>query len=131
MKLIALSSGKFNKVCIYNMRLQHYCKLYRGERFRKDYSHLGELRALIPPHVHIMALTATATIKSRQAIVTSLGMDSPFVISVSPHKKNVLYVVRETPELLDDFVFSIVERLVALRTFFPRTIIFCRRYQEC
>ena len=38
--------------------------LNRGDHFRIDYMHNGELRALIPPSVHVMALTAMATIAS-------------------------------------------------------------------
>lgn len=34
-----------------------------------DYGHLGELRALIPPKVHMIALTATATKTSRENIM--------------------------------------------------------------
>ena len=36
--------------------------LYRGSEFRKEFSHLGEVRSLLPDHTHVMALTATATV---------------------------------------------------------------------
>ena len=32
----------------------------RGDEFRREFSLLGELRSLLPRHVHIMAMTATA-----------------------------------------------------------------------
>ena len=95
-----------------------------------DYSRIGELRALLPDSVHVMALTATATKSSRTKILQSLHMVSPIIISVSPHKKNILYYVRPKPEL-DEFVGRLVACLKELRACTPRTIIFCRRYSEC
>ena len=58
--------------------------LYRGDDFRTDYRRIGELRALIPPSVHVMALTATATRSSRMKILQSLRMMSQTTISISP-----------------------------------------------
>ena len=38
-----------------------HCVKKRGETFRPEFSHLGEVRSLIGSEVRIMALTATAT----------------------------------------------------------------------
>ena len=100
----------------------------RGDDFRTDYGRLGELRALLPPSVHVMALTATAS--SRDKIFQSLCMVEPVKISVSPHKKNIVYAVRPKPDI-EEFVHTIVDCLRTLRDNMPRTIIFCRRYREC
>ena len=51
-------------------------------------------------------------------------------ISVSPHKKNIVYAVRPKPDI-EEFVHTIVDCLRTLRDNMPRTIIFCRRYREC
>lgn len=102
----------------------------RGDDFRRDYGRLGELRALLSPNVHIMALTATATRLSRGKILQSLRMVTPIIVNVSPHKKNIVYTVLPKPEL-KDFISCIVEGLKTLRVNMPRTIIFCRRYKEC
>lgn len=77
-----------------------------------------------------MALTATASSATRSDIIATLCMDRPAVISASPHKKNIKYMVREksTPE---DLVKVVSEALIALRTCMPRLIIFCKRYLEC
>ena len=43
-------------------------------------------RSLIPPHVHVLALTATLTVSSRNKIIKILGMMEPSVIALSPDK---------------------------------------------
>ena len=102
----------------------------RGDDFRTDYGRIGELRALLPPAVNVMALTATATKSSRAKILHSLRMVRPTMISLSPHKKNIVYTVCPKPEL-GEFVSSLVDCIKCFRTSMPRTIIFCRRYREC
>jgi len=67
----------------------HPTILIRGKQFRVEYSNLGEVRALVPFNVHIMALTATVTAMSRETVTRSLCMESPVVVFVSPHKNIV------------------------------------------
>ena len=43
-----------------------------GSSFREDYSRLCEVRSLIPTDVHVMAMTATATSRTRANILTGL-----------------------------------------------------------
>ena len=43
----------------------------RGDDFRVEFAHLGEIRSLVPDSVHMMALTATAT-RSLRAVICSL-----------------------------------------------------------
>ena len=40
----------------------------RGDFFRREFSKLGEVRNLIPYHVKMMTLTATATAATRRRI---------------------------------------------------------------
>ena len=61
----------------------------RGDRFRREFSRLGELRSIIPEHVHVMALTATATVSTRKEIIKSLDVQDPVIVSVSPMKESV------------------------------------------
>ena len=75
----------------------------------------------------MMALTATATRQSRQKIMHTLCMDGGDIISVSPQKKNIVYVVKRKPGV-EEFVSALAESLSCLRTSMPRMIIFCRRY---
>lgn len=104
--------------------------LIRGGSFRKEYNHVGEVRSLIPAHVNVMALTATATRTTRERIIAKLCMEHPFILSLSPHKKNVAYFVKKK-STIEDFVQVLAKSLAVLRTSMPKTIIFCKRYDEC
>ena len=77
-----------------------------------------------------MALTATATMASRQKIIASLEMRDLVCILRTPHKKNIFYSVRPKTNI-EEFVTELGSILQDLRTSMPRTIIFCRRYSEC
>ena len=68
---------------------------YRGDYFRREFSKLGEVRSLIPAKTKVMALTATATVKSRNKIAKILGMCNPVIVSESPEKSNLIYQVKE------------------------------------
>ena len=83
-----------------------------------EYGHLGELRALIPDSVHVMALTATATRSSH-------AKERSIVVSLSLHKKNFLHYVHPKPQL-EDFIAQMTACVKELKTCTPRTIIFCR-----
>ena len=62
----------------------------RGDDFRVEFFHLGEVRSLIPRKVNIMALTATATRTLRSGVCHVLGMKDPHIVTVSPDKSNVI-----------------------------------------
>lgn len=104
--------------------------LYRGECFRKDYSHLNEIRSIIPENVHVMALTATAMKATRRCIVRSLDMRKPSIIYVPPVKSNIYYAVAGKPEggICEAFQ-PIVDHLVSNRNM-GRMIIFCKTYDD-
>ena len=77
-----------------------------------------------------MALTATASLKTRDRVIKILGMESPCITAVSPHKANIVYWV--LPKASIEEVFEpLVKELRELRNTMPRMIIFCRRYEEC
>ena len=77
-----------------------------------------------------MALTATATATTRAQIIATLCMDKPHVLSVSPHKKNIVYVVKKKSSM-EEVVENLARGLKNLRTEMPRIIVFCKRYDEC
>ena len=115
MRHIALKNGEFESgVLILSINL---CN--RGESFRTEFSHLGEIRSIVPEGVRLMALTATATISTRKYIIKNLSMQNP----VTPAKDNIAYYVVEK-EGVENFFRPIVEKLRD-RTM-DRTIIFCR-----
>lgn len=103
---------------------------FRGDFFRREFSMLGEVRSLIPPEVHIMALTATASVKTRDRIIKMLGMDNPCVISVSPHNANMVYWVFPKTSIEEDFG-PVMKQLREVRYSISRMIVFCRHYDDC
>ena len=82
--------------------LQFY--FHRGDSFRTEFSHLGELRSIIPEAGKVMALTATATKASRSEIIRSLDMQKPELIIVTPVKHNIIYAVAKKSSISLAFV---------------------------
>ena len=103
--------------------------LYRGESFRREFSRLSEVRSVIPQHVNVMVLTATATVSSRNEIIRSLDMQKPMVVSVPPIKENIFYCVLGK-STINVSLGPLCDRLSSRKTSMGRTIIFCRTYDE-
>ncbi len=70
-----------------------HCISEWGRDFRPDYRALGDLRRSLP-HVPFIALTATATERVRQDIVTNLGLNEPQIFIASFDRPNLNYTVR-------------------------------------
>jgi ATP-dependent DNA helicase RecQ len=69
-----------------------HCISEWGYDFRPAYRRIGaQLRLLGNPP--LLALTATATERVREAIVTSLRMDDPAIVAASPHRSNLAFEV--------------------------------------
>ena len=102
----------------------------RGDFFRREFSKLGEVRSLIPYHVKMMTMTATATAATRRRIISILGMREPSVIVSSPDKASMHYWVKEGVSA-HDFVTPLVANLKVQRFKLPRVIIFCRCIEDC
>ena len=60
---------------------------FRGDIFSVEFARLDEVRSLVPPHVIVLALTATATKATRKADVKRLSMKNPEIISIRPYKQ--------------------------------------------
>jgi ATP-dependent DNA helicase RecQ len=85
-----------------------HCISEWGYDFRPSYLQIGDrLRELGSPPV--LALTATATARVREAIVTSLGMREPSVVASSPHRSNLAFEVLQCE---GDVRLRVVLRLV-------------------
>ena len=119
------------KACHCLTRLHYFYHFYshRGDSFRTEFSHLGELRSIIPEAVKVMALTATATKASRREIIRSLDMQKPELITVPPVKHNIIYAVAKKSSIALAFV-PLAKNLAEQRLSMGQTIIFCRRYDE-
>lgn len=102
----------------------------RGETFRKEFSNIGEARSLIPTAVHVMALTATATKLTCQQVCRSLGMIKPFIVSESPNRTNIKYIV-QSGDVLEETFAPLVEEIRRCRIHMGKVIIFCRSYDDC
>ena len=109
-----------------------YCcySIYRGDEFRREFSNLGEVRSLIPERVHIMALTATATITTRKSICKVLSMLKPSIVSQSPNKPNIKYSVVKKEVDIEETFAPLVEEVRRCRVSMDRVIIFCRTYEH-
>ena len=102
----------------------------RGETFRGTPSQIGEVRSLVPKGVTFLALTATATTKLRIQVAQTLGMIDELVVSISPCQQNILYTVGSITTIQVTFL-PMLEHLHEMRVKFPRTIVCCRRYEDC
>jgi len=100
----------------------------RGDKFRQDFSKLGELRSLISANV--MALTATATSDTLKVVKERLSLQYPAVIGLSPNVPNVFYSAAKLPKL-EVFCHALSTALMRHRVSYPKTIIFCRSYGDC
>ena len=103
----------------------------RGETFRREFYNIGEVRSHIPCDVKILALTATATMVTRQSICKILGMTNPAVVSESPNKPNIKYTLCLNPDTLEETFPPLVEEIKRYRQTTQRTIVFCRTYNAC
>ena len=72
--------------------------LLRGHAFRKEFSNLGEIRSIVPESVNLMALTATATVSTRNFIIKNLSMRNPAIAYVPPFKGNIIYFMLDKPK---------------------------------
>ena len=103
---------------------------YRGDQFRREYARLGNVRSILSPSVHVMAMTATATTSTREDICSSLGMKSPVVVSVPPDRGNVtLHVASFTT--MEKCFGPIAKQLYTLQTEMGRCIVFCPTLNDC
>ena len=75
--------------------INHACTLIslvcltRGREFRPQFEKIGALRAVAS--VPFMALTATASGSTYSAIVRSLHMDNPVLVSYSLSRANIFF----------------------------------------
>ena len=76
----------------------------------------------------MMALTATATVKSRDKIMAILGMSMPVMISESPDKPNFGYTEYKGS---DDVFTPLVNRLRNERENGKSNSFFCQKCEDC
>ena len=69
--------------------MTHTASRLGGDRFRQAFYKLGDLRSIVPSGINIMALTATATLKTFHVIKQKLSLDEPVLLSISPVRDNI------------------------------------------
>jgi ATP-dependent DNA helicase RecQ len=84
------------KVCLIAVDESH-CISQWGYDFRPSYLQIAEIRKLIP-NVPVLALTATATPKVVEDIMSKLEFKQPNLLKKSFERKNLVYLVRETED---------------------------------
>ena len=110
----------------------HLCKTWGMSGFRKEYAEIGEIRSLVPPGIHVMALTATASSSTRKAVIRILGMKNVAIVNQPAVKSNICFHVSQIERKGDLSMFShIVDALTIMGAQCDKTIIFCRSYKDC
>ena len=104
---------------------------YRGSDFRQDYSLLGELRSLVPEGIPFIALTATATSRTKIAICKSLHLCKPFVVKSLPNRMNITYSVMKVKNSVTDNFSWLTDKLEREKLKCDRVIIYCRSVKTC
>ena len=107
--------------------MQETCIFSRGDDFCKAFATIGELRSIIPSSVCIMALTATATHVTFEAVKRPLSLQDPILVGPSPNRSKIFLAHLPLEVLVEKTSLD----LQAKRTNYPKTIIFCRTYTNC
>ena len=105
----------------------HCVKLW-GDQFRTAFLEISNLRSIIPTHVKILALTATATSQTFQAITKTLSMDNVKTDCFSPKSRQYYYSVHTKLNLED---LNSVQNFVDESYDFVKSVLFVRQYSDC
>ena len=128
MKHIASKHGK--SIVTVAVESSKYLCFFRGDRFRRAFSAIGQLRSLLPESIHVMALTATATMQTLEIVSERLGLFDPVVVAVTCNRPNIFLNV-QPKEKLDEFSLLMSQQIIEKKLDYPKTIIFCQNYQDC
>lgn len=74
-------------------------------------------------------MTATATQTLRLKVSETIGLLNPMVFAISPCKSNMVYAVGKFKSI--DTFSPLLDRIKREGVATPRTIIYCRRYEDC
>ena len=105
----------------------------KNTAFRIWYSRLNELRSLVGKGVSFMALTATATKRTKRQIFDMLELINPFEVVDNPNRPNICFVVQKMDNSIqigDHFKF-LINDLKEHREKATRTIIYCQTIKQC
>jgi ATP-dependent DNA helicase RecQ len=97
-----------------------HCVSEWGHDFRPEYRQIGVVRRRFP-HVPMMALTATATARVRQDILSQLGLRDPLVHIASFNRPNLSYEVRDKRKSSFDELVRLLQELAG-----ESVIVYCQ-----
>ena len=101
-----------------------------GDDFHELFKRIGELQAILPSTVHIMAVTAMATRTLQRDVCHILGMQDSMVVDISPEKANVFLACNQFTSIAETFG-PVAIKLKCHHTSMGRIIIFCKKRQLC
>ena len=107
-----------------------HCVKTWGDEFRTAFASIGDLRSLLPANVAIMALTATASEETFEVVSKRLSMRHTAIVALPPGAPNITYSICPLQQL-DEFTDTICNEIRSLRVLYPKTVIFCQKYQDC
>ena len=95
---------------------------FRGDQFRTAFAHLGDIRS-------VLALTATASAATFNAVCQRLSLVNPVLVGCPPNRVNI-YSVKPLSNM-DKFCDNVSGKMKVLGLQYPKTVIFYRRYYDC
>ena len=94
------------------------------------FAKLGILRSILPSHVNVLALTATATHETFKCVEDRLELRNVALIGMPSGKVNIKYIVKAFVKV-DELSLMINDEISKLRTSVPKTVIFCPTLLQC
>ena len=80
--------------------------------------------------MNILALTGTATHATLDIVTKQLSLEKPVIVAISPDRQNIKLVMKPS-QPLDEFAMQLTEDLRASKEKYPKTIVFCKSYNDC
>ncbi len=107
-----------------------HCVKNWGDEFRVCFSKIGDLRSLLPTHVNVLALTATATEKTMEVVTQRLALRDLAIVALPPNRPNIMYRVQPL-QSLEEITSAFSDNLRRQRIDYPKTVVFCQKYKDC
>jgi len=83
---------------------ESHCISQWGYDFRPSYLRIAELRKMLPPHIPVLALTATATPKVVDDIQEKLMFRKKNVLKKSFARDNLAYIIRHSENKIEELI---------------------------
>ena len=100
----------------------------KAAAFRIAYGKLRDIRSYVPL-APFLALTATASSKTRHRFQRILGMKSPHVILRTPDRSNIMIKVQHVTD--SSCINDVIKELQQLQLKCPRVVIYCKTVTDC